>query len=156
MVSLFFRNLFFTIVHPGLVAGLIPYWILNGSNNPFSRPFEITQYCGTILFSFGLAILLECIVRFAWQGRGTLSPIDPTKDLVIKGLYRYSRNPMYVGVMLMLAGEAVFFESKFMWGYGLIVFLIFNLFILLVEEPRLRKDFGADYQAYCKKVRMWL
>jgi protein-S-isoprenylcysteine O-methyltransferase Ste14 len=72
---------------------------------------------------------------------------------VIKGLYRYSRNPMYVGVMLILIGESVFFNSPSLWAYSLVIFI---LFILLVEEPRLRKDFSTAYREYCKQVRRWL
>ena len=99
--------------------------------------------------------MLECIFRFAVEGRGTLSPADPTKKLVIRGLYRFSRNPMYIGVMMILIGEAIFFQSKNLWIYLLFIFLAFNLFVLLVEEPRFRKDFGKDYYKYCKEVRRW-
>ena len=157
MLSLLLRNLFFTIIQPGLVAGLFPYWILGDKiKKVFSCDFQFYQYLGATLFLIGLVIMLECIIRFAIEGRGTLSPADPTKKLVTKGLYRFSRNPMYVGVMLILIGEAVFFESYSLWIYLLCIFLAFNLFIFLIEEPRLRKDFGVEYEQYCKKVRRWI
>jgi len=157
MTSLFFKNLFFFIIHPGLVTGLIPYWILGERLKEQSNPpFQTYQFPGMVVFLIGLVILSHCIFRFATEGRGTLSPVVPTKELVIKGLYRFSRNPMYVGVVLILVGEAIFFRSNDLWIYLIIVFLIFNLFIVLFEEPRLRKDFGDAYQAYCKKVRRWL
>jgi protein-S-isoprenylcysteine O-methyltransferase Ste14 len=144
-------------VHPGLVAGLIPYWILGKRINKISdRPVQIYQYFGILIFLTGLVIMLHCIARFAVEGRGTLSPADPTKKLVIKGLYKFSRNPMYVGVLLILIGEATFFKANNLWGYSLVIFLAFNLFVLLVEEPRLRKDFGEDYRKYCEEVRRWL
>ena len=157
MLSLLLRNLFFTILQPGIVAGLIPYWILGDKlNKAFSQSLQFYQYLGILLFVIGLVIMFDCIIRFAVEGRGTLSPADPTKKLVIKGLYKYSRNPMYMGVMLILTGEAVFFKSTGLWIYLLFIFIAFNLFILLVEEPRLRRDFGEDYYQYCQKVRRWL
>ena len=157
MLSLLLRNLFFTIIHPGLVVGLFPYWILGDKMNiQFSQPLQFYQYFGIALFLIGLVIMFACIIRFAVEGRGTLSPADPTKKLVIKGLYKYSRNPMYVGVMLMLIGEAVCFGSYNLWIYSVFIFLAFNLFIILVEEPRLRKDFGEEYDQYCKKTGRWM
>ena len=154
MISLFLRNLFFTVLQPGIVAGLIPYWILR-DNKTFDSPLQFYQYLGILLFLIGLVIMFHCIIRFAVEGRGTLSPADPTKKLVIKGLYKFSRNPMYVGVMMILIGEATFFQSNNLWVYLLFIFLAFNLFVLLFEEPRLLKDFGEDYRKYCQEVRRW-
>lgn len=157
MVSLYLRNLFFTIVHPGLVVGLIPYWILDdGVKRVETASSYLYQYAGVTLGIIGLVILLHCIFRFAVKGRGTLSPLDPTKHLVINGFYTYSRNPMYVGVMMMLIAEALFFESANLVVYSGIVFIIFNIFIITVEEPRLRRDFGDEYLQYCQKVRRWI
>lgn len=157
MNDLILRNLVFTILQPGIVAGLLPYYILTSQANDFiPESFKVIHILGILVFLFGLFIMLTCIRSFAIEGKGTLSPVDPTKQLVTKGLYRYSRNPMYVGVLLILIGEAIFFQSAKLWRYALIVFLVFNLFIILIEEPRLRKDFGKTYQSYCKKVRRWL
>src|SRR6185369_6365872 len=137
MISLFLRNLFFTILQPGLVAGLIPYLLLRNNHKTFfPDSWTIWQYAGAVIAVSGFFIMLMCIFRFAAEGRGTLSPLDPTKKLVISGLYRYSRNPMYVGVMLLLTGEAVFWQSLILAGYAALVFAGFNLFILLHEEPR--------------------
>ncbi|MBD0277130.1 MAG: isoprenylcysteine carboxylmethyltransferase family protein [Flavisolibacter sp.] len=156
-LSLLLRNLFFTILHPGLVAGLIPYWIVgNKVVKSFAKSLRVQQYLGILLFIIGSVVLFNCIIRFAIEGRGTLSPADPTKRLVITGLYRYSRNPMYWGVMLILIGEATYFESNDLWIYLVCVFLFFNLFIIRIEEPRLRRDFGEDYYQYCQKVRRWV
>jgi protein-S-isoprenylcysteine O-methyltransferase Ste14 len=157
MFSLYLRNLFFTIIHPGLVVGLIPYWLLSLSgNNSFRFRFNFYQYLGIPLFLIGLFVLLHCIIRFAVVGRGTLSPIDPTKKLVTSGIYRYTRNPMYLGVLMTLIGEALFFKSYHLGIYLLIMALIFNFFILVVEEPRLHEDFGDEYSHYRNKVRRWL
>jgi protein-S-isoprenylcysteine O-methyltransferase Ste14 len=157
MFSLYLRNLFFTIIHPGLVIGLIPYWILGpGWRQQFSFPFTFYQYLGSAFFLVGLFVLLHCIIRFAVVGRGTLSPVDPTKKLVTSGIYRYTRNPMYVGVLMSLIGEALFFRSYQLGIFLLIMALIFNFFIMLVEEPRLQTDFGDEYSHYRSKVRRWL
>ncbi len=157
MFSLFLRNIFFTIVHPGLVAGLFPYWILGDKvSKKLAEPFGFQKYTAIIIVLLGLTILLSCIIRFAVEGKGTLSPADPTKRLVIKGLYKYSRNPMYVGVTLILIGESIFFSSGNLWLYSLFIFICFNLFIIFIEEPRLKRDFTSGYLNYCKQVRRWI
>ena len=157
MLSLFLRNLFFTVLQPGLVAGLIPYLILGDEvKTIFVQPLQDNHYFGAIVFIIGLTIMLSCILRFALKGRGTLSPADPTKHLVITGLYKHSRNPMYLGVTMILIGEAIFSQSTYLGLYSLFIFVAFHVFILLSEEPRLKKDFGEEYNEYCKKVRRWL
>ena len=157
MLSLFIRNLLFTILQPGLVAGLIPLWITGVRiNNIFDEVWKLHHYIGSIAFLIGFVIMLWCILSFAVKGGGTLSPIDPTKKLVISGLYHFSRNPMYVGVIIILIGEAIFFQSANLWVYLLFVFVVFNIFVIHIEEPRLRKDFGEEYNLYCQKVRRWI
>jgi len=157
LFSLLIRNLFFTILQPGLVVGLFPYLIVREKvNTLFEPPFEAHQYAGIFLFFIGWCLVLYCIYRFAVEGHGILSPADPTKNLVVKGIYQYSRNPMYIGVVLALIGEVVFTMSSTLLIYTGIVFTMFNLFIILIEEPRLRKDFGEEYLAYGKRVRRWL
>ena len=155
-VSLIFINIIFTILYPGIVAGLIPCWIIGGDINVIIFEFEkLHQLAGIFLFIAGFIIMTWCIVNFAVKGRGTLSPIAPTKKLVVSGLYRFSRNPMYIGVMLLLIGETLFFSSRSLCLYSFIVFVGFNIFIIAREEPRLKKDFGNEYDIYRKKVRRW-
>ncbi|HEY3403849.1 MAG TPA: isoprenylcysteine carboxylmethyltransferase family protein [Ohtaekwangia sp.] len=156
--SLALRNVFFAILQPGVVTGLVPYLLVrNDIQQIIQQPFIIHHYLGILIFLPGLVILIHCISKFATEGKGTLSPADPTKQLVIKGLYKYSRNPMYVGVMLLLIGEGVFiWTSSSLWTYVLSVFVAFNLFIVLREEPRLKRDFGSAYDIYRKSVRRWL
>lgn len=157
MISLYLRNLLFTILQPGVVAGLVPYLLLRTDQKErILQPFYILQYMGLLLFVFGFLVMMNCILNFAIHGKGTLSPADPTKKLVIAGLYKYSRNPMYVGVILMLIGEAVFFQSESLWIYSMLIFVVFHLFIVFFEEPRLKKDFGAEYDQFCNKVRRWV
>ena len=158
MLSLLLRNLIFTILQPGVVTVLIPYLLLRnaGDKNFFPDSWTVWHYVGALIMILGFSILLSCILRFVTEGKGTISPVDPTKKLVAKGLYRYSRNPMYVGAMLALTGEAVFWQSIVLAIYASIVFIAFNLFIIFHEEPRLKRDFGTEYESYFQKVRRWL
>ncbi len=154
---MFFRNLLFTILQPGIVAGLVPYLLYKGNAGELcSRNLSAWQWMGLLLFLIGLVIMFHCIVSFALDGLGTISPVDPTKKLVVSGFYKYSRNPMYIGVMLILAGESILFRSAEIGRYAFSVFIAFNLFIMLIEEPRLKKDFGDEYEAYRKRVRRWI
>ena len=157
MLSLLLRNLLFTILQPGVVAVLVPYLILRGRKQGFwPEAWGAEHIVGGALILIGSCIVLICILRFATEGKGTLSPLDPTKKLVIRGLYRYSRNPMYVGVTTVLLGEALFLWSSALVIYAVVVFIGFNLFILLHEEPRCRRVFGTEYDDYCARVRRWL
>lgn len=140
-----------------MVAGVIPFMIVKVSlNDALANPLLFHHYLGLFTFIIGTFIMLHCVVRFAIDGLGTLSPADPTKQLVISGLYTFTRNPMYVGVMLMLSGEVIFSLSIALLIYSIFIFCAFSVFIVYWEEPRLKNDFGADYETYCKKVRRWL
>ena len=156
-LSLILRNVLFTLLQPGIVAGFVPYLLVR-NKLPYltSHPFQFLQYVGIVIGFLGILIMTHCIIRFATHGQGTLSPADPTKRLVISGLYHYSRNPMYVGVMLILIGEAVFCQSVSLWVYCAVIFTAFQLFIVFWEEPRLKNDFGEEYVDYCRKVRRWV
>lgn len=156
MKSLFIRNLVFTILQPGIVAGLIPYLVVRDQLGQTLSFQQTHQIFGLLVFMIGFVVMIYCIYQFAVDGRGTLSPFDRTQKLVAKGLYRFSRNPMYVGVLGMLSGEAVFFQGPLLWIYSLLVFTLFNVFIFFIEEPRLKKDFGEAYLEYCRKVRRWI
>jgi len=155
MLSLFVRNLIFTILQPGVAVVLVPYLIIRGTADTIDGR-SAWQYSGVVLMAVGAAVLLLCIIRFATEGRGTISPLDPTRRLVIRGLYRYTRNPMYLGAIVALVGETIFWWSTAMAIYTAIVFAAFHLFILLHEEPRLERDFGAEYDDYRSTVRRWI
>lgn len=157
MLSLLLRNFLFTILQPGVVTVLIPFLILYYSRTELlPGRWTALNVAGAVVMVAGTCILLNCVLRFATEGKGTISPIDPTKKLVIRGLYKYSRNPMYVGVMFIMIGEAVFIWSLALAIYAAIVFAAFNLFIVLHEEPRCRREFGSEYEDYYRRVRRWL
>ena len=109
-----------------------------------------------MLLLIGAAIVLDSFARFALQGLGTPAPVLPTKHLVITGLYRYVRNPMYVGVGAAIFGQALMFGSKELLLYGGLVWLAFHLFIYFYEEPTLRKTFGEEYDVFCREVPRWI
>ncbi|HVE80321.1 MAG TPA: isoprenylcysteine carboxylmethyltransferase family protein [Gemmatimonadaceae bacterium] len=152
---LFLKNFLFTVLVPGTVAGFLPYSILSrGGHLP---PVVVPQLLlATPLFAAGVAIYLWCLWDFAVTGRGTPAPIDPPKHLVVRGLYRYVRNPMYVGVWLVVAAWTVAFRSAAMLRYAVAIAVMFHLVVLLVEEPLLRRRFGPAYEDYCRAVRRWL
>lgn len=153
--SLLLRNLLFTLLQPGVVTALLPYWILSNAKISIEFTTRLNGVFGLLVYLTGLMILLKCILQFAFEGKGTLSPVDPTKKLVTKGLYRYSRNPMYIGVLTMLAGEYIYFGYLPLLYYAIAVLAVFHLFIIFHEEPRLIKVFGHEYSEYCNKVRRW-
>lgn len=155
-MSLLWRNIFFTLLQPGMVAGLIPYLITRHKlKEVYEQSLDIIQYTGLFIGLIGIVITGHCIIRFGKEGKGTLSPADPTRKLVVSGLYKYSRNPMYVGVIMILAGEWMFVQEAALGYYVLLIFAAFNIFIISREEPRLTNDFGEDYIRYRQRVRRW-
>ncbi len=152
---LFFKNLVFTVFVPGTVAVLVPYRIVSRAGP--GLVFDLSRLLWSApLFALGAGIYFWCLWDFAVTGRGTPAPIDPPTHLVVRGLYRYVRNPMYLGVLLVVAGWAVYSRSAGVVQYGLAVWVVAHLFVLLVEEPMLRHRFGVSYEAYCRAVRRWL
>ena len=156
MFSLYIRNIIFFFLQPGIVVGLIPYILVKDKLKlTIDNDFKAINFIGLVIIVLGLCIVVNCIYRFIIEGKGTLSPVDRTKTLVVKGLYNYSRNPMYVGVLLILLGEAIFIKSLLLFGYLLLVYLTFSLFVIFVEEPRLKRDFKNDYALYSSRVNRW-
>ncbi|PYS93887.1 MAG: isoprenylcysteine carboxylmethyltransferase family protein [Acidobacteria bacterium] len=147
------KTLIFTLVVPATVTIYLPYTLLPARQMP---PAGSVRYLGLLPVLLGVLIYCWCAWDFAITGRGTPAPIDPPKELVARGLYRYVRNPMYVGVMSILIGEVLFFASRTLLWYALAVFVGFNLFVMLYEEPTLRHKFGAAYENYCAAVPRWL
>jgi protein-S-isoprenylcysteine O-methyltransferase Ste14 len=123
---------------------------------PRGRTPDPLGLAGIPLILAGAAVLIDCVVKFAVTGKGTLAPIDPPKKLVTGGLYRFVRNPMYVGGLLVLFGQALFFRSSSLLLYALAWWLVVHLFIVLYEEPHLRSVFGTDYENYRTAVPRWI
>lgn len=152
-MKLAIKNILFTIFVPGTVAGWLPYaW--------YWRRTEFDpggwRWLGYLLIALGAGIYGSTVWHFAKTGHGTPAPIDPPHKLIVRGLHRYVRNPMYVGVLLVLLGELTLFPSQTFAMYILICFAFVNAFILLYEEPTLTDKFGDEYREYRRRVPMWI
>ncbi|MBI1213866.1 MAG: isoprenylcysteine carboxyl methyltransferase [Alphaproteobacteria bacterium] len=134
----------------------MPWWLLGWRVQGLGFASPVAKIVGGLLAAAGTLILIDSFARFAIKGLGTPAPIFPTKHLVVGGLYRYVRNPMYVGVLSAIFGQALIFASLDLVLYGLIVWLAFHLFVTLYEEPTLRGTFGDEYEEFCKHVPRWI
>ena len=144
----------FLVIAPGVVAGLVPWW-LTGWQQGAEWPVPV-RVAGGLLITAGAATLLGSFAQFALEGRGTPAPPAPTEHLVVRGVYRYVRNPMYLSVTAIVLGEVMLTRSRALLGYWAVWFLAANLFVLLYEEPTLRERFGPSYEAYTQRVGRWL
>jgi protein-S-isoprenylcysteine O-methyltransferase Ste14 len=152
-LSIIVSLLFTAFGGPGIILVLIPY-LITGFRMPAGEPRAQIILSGTLIFA-GLIPLLESIRRFIFVGRGTLMPGVPTEQLVVSGLYRYVRNPMYLGVLIALIGEALLFWSMGMAVYIPLEWLGVDLFVRRYEEPTLIRRHPDDYPRYTRHVRRW-
>lgn len=151
-MALALKNLLFTLCVPGTVAVAVPLWLAAG-RAPVTGIPAVLSACALAL---GASIYLWCVWDFASFGRGTPLPLDAPRRLVVRGLYRFSRNPMYVGVLTLILGWALLFATPALLLYALGVATCFQGFVVLYEEPHLARVFGADYDAYRASVPRWL
>lgn len=149
------RALFFVALLPGTVAGYVPYRILLASNKLHLPPLGISAMAAGVFVLTGALILLRCVWDFFARGKGTLAPVDPPRTLVVTGLYRYTRNPMYNGVLAVLLGQAWLYSSTSLLEYAGFVLVAFHLFVVLYEEPTLEAQFQEPYRAYRDAVPRW-
>jgi protein-S-isoprenylcysteine O-methyltransferase Ste14 len=147
------KTFVFTVFVPGTVAGYVP-WRLRRNAVPVTGA---EAWAAIAVIVIGIAIYLyTAFWGFALIGGGTPAPIAPTKILVVKGLHRFVRNPMYIGVALVVAGQAWLFHSPRVASYLACFWLIAHLFVLFYEEPTLRKQFGEQYDRYRETVPRWI
>lgn len=151
-----FKTIIFTFLVPGTVTILVPYWLLASRSAPPAMQLGASRYFGVFPILIGASIYFWCAWDFTFAGRGTPAPIDPPKQLVVRGLYNYVRNPMYVGILAILLGETLLFASRRLFEYTAVAFTFFFLLVLLYEEPMLRQKFGESYRQYCKNVPRWI
>ena len=114
------------------------------------------RFVGGMLITLGVIGLLDSFARFALQGVGTPAPVFPTRHLVVTGLYRYVRNPMYVAVVITIFGQGLILGNVTLLEYGGLVWLLFHAFVLVYEEPALRASFGSEYKVFCAEVPRWI
>ena len=162
-IMLWLRLIIFTILVPGTVAGYIPQRLVNEVTADWNNP--TLKSIGLIIIILGIAIYLICAISFLLRGLGTpmiwfAKPLkflvgEEPKKLVASGIYKFSRNPMYVGVLLTVLGEALFYQRMVLIHYFIFLFILFHLVVIMIEEPHLKKKFGKEYEEYLKKVRRW-
>jgi protein-S-isoprenylcysteine O-methyltransferase Ste14 len=153
---LFIRVLLFTIFVPGFVTVGVPYWLLTSGINRLAYDIGPARILGCLPIVMGVAGYGWCAWEFAASGRGTPAPIDPPKELVVRGLYRLVRNPIYVSVLLVLLGEGIVFQSVTLLIYAWMMWTLFHLFVVIYEEPNLKRRFGSAFEAYSQTVPRWI
>ena len=144
--------LFFALA-PGTVAGLVPWWLTGwraGARYPVPLPAA-----GIVMVAAGAAVLIDAFVRFVREGRGTPAPAAPTERLVVGGLYHYVRNPMYLGVLAAITGQAMFLGRPVLFAYVAAVAITVVAFVHGYEEPTLARRYGAEYEEYRRTVPAW-
>lgn len=152
---LFLKNLLFTVLVPGVVVGWVPLvYLLHRAAPPPLWTWPHLLALPPLLA--GLVVYFACQWQFAWSGRGTPAPVDPPKKLVQRGLYRWVRNPMYLGILLIVLGEVILFRRLVLLLYFVFLASAFQLFVVLYEERALRRRYGAIYSDYCNSVNRWL
>jgi protein-S-isoprenylcysteine O-methyltransferase Ste14 len=147
-------SIVFFLLAPGVVAGVIPWW-LTGWEVRRSWPGAI-RFLGVVLVAVGAVALWQAFARFVREGFGTPAPVAPTESLVVGGLYRYVRNPMYLAVLATIVGQALFFGQPVLFGYAFVVWVAFASFVHFYEEPHLTARFGESYRAYREAVPAWI
>lgn len=147
------KSLLFLVVAPGMVAGYIPLGLLRWGSKIGTGIFATLAFP---LWLIGGVILLWSFWNFLNEGGGTPAPIDPPKELVATGFYRYVRNPMYVGILAINLGYFLWFGYWNLLTYTIIVFLVFHTFVIFYEEPTLKGNFGEAYEDYMKRVPRWI
>jgi protein-S-isoprenylcysteine O-methyltransferase Ste14 len=163
---LWVRAVIFTVLVPGFVAGWMPWWLLNSGRGVRAFDPGFWRWAGLALALAGIAGYLLCALDFLLKGGGTPAifftrPVrfllgEEPQVVVEQGLYRYSRNPMYLSVIAAILGQGVFFGSIAVLLYGLAAFVFFHFVVVLLEEPHLRRKGGDSYREYCRRTPRWL
>ncbi|HEV2505583.1 MAG TPA: isoprenylcysteine carboxylmethyltransferase family protein [Mesorhizobium sp.] len=153
--SAIFGSAVFFLVAPCVVAGLLPWLILDRYRLPLSMSLPCIVI-GCVLIAVAVLVLLHSFARFSLEGLGTPAPVAPTEKLVVGGIYRHVRNPMYVAVLSIIAGQALLFASWAVVLYGVVMGIAMASFVHFYEEPTLVRRYGAEYETYRRAVPGWL
>src|SRR5262245_2181494 len=146
----------FFVVAPCTLAGLIPWAITGWQLQPPVLGLELTRGLGAIMILAGVPGIVDAFARFALQGLGTPAPVAPPRNLVVTGLYRYVRNPIYVALVAITLGQAVLIADWRLIVYGALRWLSFHAVVVASEEPTLEQTFGREYEAYRAAVPRWI
>jgi protein-S-isoprenylcysteine O-methyltransferase Ste14 len=156
MLAILVRAITYSTLFIGAVLVYLPAQARAWAGVAAPPVFGPLQILAAVVGGSGAALCAWCILSFALIGRGTPMPLDPPRRLVVRGPYRYVRNPMYLGAALALVGSALFYRSGALLAYAAAFLLLVHLFVIAYEEPTLRRTFGKDYEAYSRDVRRWL
>jgi protein-S-isoprenylcysteine O-methyltransferase Ste14 len=146
----------FFVVAPCTLAGLVPWSITGWQLQPPFLGLELTRGLGAIMILAGVPGLVDAFARFALQGLGTPAPIAPPRNLVVTGLYRYVRNPIYVALVAIILGQAMLMGDWRLVVYGALLWVFFHVWVVAVEEPTLEQTFGSEYEAFRAAVPRWI
>ena len=149
------RTIAYASLFISVVLVFLPAKVLEWSGISAPAGFGTARAAGLLLVVLGGALALWCVFAFAVVGRGTPAPFDPPRRLVARGPYRFVRNPMYLGAGTALAGAALFYMSPALLGFTALFFVVTHLFVVLYEEPALRRAFGREYDDYCAVAGRW-
>ena len=149
------KTLLWSIFVAGTVLIIVPYLLLSSRFDSFRVSLSYFRFFGLIPILIGVMLYVWCAWYFTFIGKGTPAPFDPPKELVINGAYQYVRNPIYVFVALTLTGEAILFETTILVVYATLAVIVFSLWVVLYEEPSLKRRFGESYERYCERVSRW-
>lgn len=151
---LWLRTALFTLIVPGTVLVFVPAALLASFGSRLDLGFA--RWIGLAPLVVGVVVIAICFIDFVRRGRGTPAPYDPPRELVVAGLYRYVRNPQYVGVFLVVVGEALLARAGILLGYAVLLVIAYHLFVVFYEEPTLGRVFGESYARYREAVPRWV
>jgi len=146
----------FFLVAPCVLAGLIPWSMTRWEFGPAFFGVDLTRILGGILIIVGAPGIVDSFARFALEGLGTPAPIAPPQKLVVTGLYRYVRNPIYIAVVAVILGQALLFGDWHVLWYGALLWLFFHVWVVAIEEPTLKQTFGTKYESFRTNVPRWI
>jgi protein-S-isoprenylcysteine O-methyltransferase Ste14 len=146
----------FFVIAPLLLAGFVPWWVTQWEFRPAFFGVDLIRILGGILIIIGVPGVVDSFARFALEGLGTPAPIAPTQKLVVTGLYRYVRNPIYIAVVAVIFGQTLLLSDWRLLGYGALLWLFFHVWVVMIEEPTLKQTFGTEYESFRTNVPRWI
>src|SRR5579863_5218748 len=146
----------FLVVAPFTLARPVPWWVTQWECRPAFFGVDLTRIIGGILIIAGAPGIVDSFARFALEGLGTPAPIAPPEKLVVTGLYRYVRNPIYIAVVAVILGQAFLFGDWDLLWYGALLWLFFHVWVVMIEEPTLKQTFGTEYESFRSNVPRWI
>ena len=149
-------SVLFFVIAPFVLAGLIPWWVTQWEFRPSFFGVGLTRVLGAFLIVVGAPGIVDSFARFALEGLGTPAPIAPPQKLVVTGLYRHLRNPIYFALVAVIFGQAFLFGDPRLLWYGALLWLLFHAWVVMIEEPTLKQTFGAEFERFRSNVPRWI